>query len=105
MVHGDATQRIMLERFFYVYVLKSKKDNQLYVGSTNNLEKRIKRHQRGLVSATRNRLPMELIFYEAYQDKFDALRREDYFKSTKGKRTLRLMLSEYFHKSIEEYLI
>ena len=52
----------------------------------------------GTVDSTKNRLPTSLVFYEAYLDKFDALRREDYFKTTKGKRTLRNMLKEYLRK-------
>ena len=81
--------------FHYVYVVISMRDTQFYSGSTSDLKKRVKDHQRGLVRATRNRLPLQLVFYEAYLNKFDALRREDYFKSTKGKQTLRNMLKEY----------
>jgi putative endonuclease len=50
------------------------------------------------VPSTKNRRPLDLIFYEAYLDKYDALRREDYLKSSKGKITLRNMLKEYLSK-------
>ena len=84
--------------FYYVYVLLSLKDEKFYIGSTSNLTKRFLTHQKGLVNATKNRLPLKLIFYEAYLDKYDAIRREDYLKSSKGKQTLRNMMKEYLSK-------
>mgnify|MGYP007002385171 FL=1 len=51
-----------------------------------------------MVNATKNRLPVKLIFYEAYLNKYDAIRREDYFKTSKGKQTLRNMLKKYLSK-------
>jgi putative endonuclease len=50
---------------FYTYVLKSKKDGELYVGWTNDLKNRFMQHNKGLVTATKYRLPMELFYYEA----------------------------------------
>ena len=79
---------------YYTYVLKSLKDKKLYIGRSDDLKKRIDEHQKGKVDATRHRLPIELIFYEAFKNKADAIRRENYFKTTKGKRTLTIMLKE-----------
>ncbi|MEA3464213.1 MAG: GIY-YIG nuclease family protein, partial [Patescibacteria group bacterium] len=50
---------------FYVYVLKSKKDGQFYIGSTNDLKKRLRFHNKGRVFATKTRIPFELVYYEA----------------------------------------
>jgi len=50
---------------YYTYVLKSLKDNKLYIGWTDNLKLRIQRHTNGLVVATKNRRPLELVYYEA----------------------------------------
>lgn len=77
---------------FYTYVLKSKKDQRLYIGFSSNLKKRIDDHRNGRVVSTKHRRSFDLIFYEAFKDKKDALRREKYLKSSKGKSTLRLML-------------
>ena len=82
-------------KFYYVYVLLSQKDNKFYTGSTGDLKKRLQQHVQAKVLATKNRLPVDLIFYEAYRNKYDAIRREDYLKSTKGKRTLKQLLVEY----------
>jgi len=65
--------------FYYVYILLSLKDHKFYIGSTSDLKKRLATHQKGGVDATKNRLPVTLIFYEAYLNKYDAIRREDYF--------------------------
>lgn len=81
---------------FYTYVLRSQKDGNLYIGYTENLKKRFKEHQDGQSPATSPRRPLDLIFYEAYLNKYDALRREKYFKTSKGKTTLQNMLREYF---------
>jgi len=80
---------------YYVYVLLGKKDKKFYTGFTQNLKERIKKHEKGEIFATKPRLPLKLIFYEAYLNKYDTLRREKYLKSEKGKTTLRSMLREY----------
>ena len=85
---------------FYVYVLQSKKDFALYIGYSCNLKNRIEEHNYGEVASTKSNRPWELIFYEAYKNKQDALRREKYLKTTKGKQTLKSMLQEYFSENI-----
>lgn len=79
---------------YYVYLLKSQKRDWLYVGYTTNLKKRLEEHQKGLSLATKPYRPFELIFYESYKSMADAKRREKYFKTNKGKRTLKLMLKD-----------
>jgi len=81
---------------FYVYILQSEKDNKLYIGFTVDLKERLKNHNYGENTSTRFRRPFKLIFYEAYLNKEDAQRRERYFKTNKGKITLKQMLESYF---------
>ncbi len=66
---------------FYVYILKSKKDNKAYIGSTNDLRNRVKLHNNGKVFSTRLRRPLSLIYYEAYLAESDARRREQKLKN------------------------
>lgn len=87
--------------FFYVYVLKSKEKNFIYVGFTHNLKKRFLEHNNREELSTKAYAPFELIFYEAYRNERDAKRREEYFKTTKGKTTLRTMLKEYFKEALK----
>lgn len=65
---------------FYVYLLKSKKDKMLYVGSTNNLRRRFIEHNLGKVKSTKHRKPLELRYYEAYFLEKDARIRESRLK-------------------------
>jgi len=58
---------------YYVYVLKSGKNNKLYIGRTDNLQRRIQEHQSGKVWTTKRILPIQLIFYEAFISKQDAI--------------------------------
>ena len=60
----------------YTYILKSKKDSQLYLGSTTDLKKRFKEHNDGKVFSTKSRRPLELVYYEAYKSEHDARKRE-----------------------------
>jgi putative endonuclease len=65
---------------FYVYVLRSKKDINLYIGSTNDLKKRFKEHNDGKIFSTKRRRPFGLIYYEAYRSEADARKREHNLK-------------------------
>ena len=69
---------------YTVYILKSLKDNKFYVGQTQDLEKRLIRHNNGLVNSTKNRLPIILVYTEKFSTRSEAIRREKYFKSLKG---------------------
>ena len=78
----------------YTYVLRSEKDNKLYIGMTSDLKRRFTEHKTGKVKSTKNRRPLKLIFYEAFLNKKCAEKRERYFKTSKGKTTLKIMLLE-----------
>lgn len=74
---------------YYTYVLKNIKDGKLYIGSTGDLEIRVKQHNNGEVFSTKGRLPFELIYYEACHDKKKAEQREKYFKTGFGRNFLK----------------
>lgn len=65
---------------FYTYVLKSKKDKDLYIGSTNDLRRGFLEHNQGLSYSTKNRRPFEMVYYEAYKSEDDAGQREHNIK-------------------------
>lgn len=73
---------------YYVYILQSQKDNNLYTGWTDNLAIRIKKHNLGKVQSTKSRRPLKLVFYEVFLNKKDALNREKFFKTGWGRRHL-----------------
>jgi putative endonuclease len=61
---------------YYVYLLRSERDKKLYIGYSGNLKNRIKEHFKGKVEATKSRLPVKLIYYEAYKEDGSARKRE-----------------------------
>lgn len=61
---------------YYVYILKSLKDENLYIGSTNDLKRRLSEHNNGLNRSTKARRPFELRYYEACTSEKDARTRE-----------------------------
>lgn len=65
---------------YYVYLLKSKKDGRLYAGFTSQLNKRLQQHNEGMTPSTRYRRPLEIVYYEAYRSKADAMKREKNLK-------------------------
>lgn len=67
----------------YVYILRCA-DGSLYTGWTNDLEKRVKTHNAGKgAKYTKTRLPVELVYYEEYEEKGEALSREFSIKKLK----------------------
>lgn len=72
---------------YYVYVLKSEKDEKLYTGYTNDLRRRFVEHTTGKSTSVRSRLPVNLVYYEAYLSQVDAVARESRLKTSQGART------------------
>ena len=81
--------------FYYIYVLLSEKDKNLYTGYTNNLKSRFEQHSKGHVISTKQRRPLRLIYSEACLDKKDAMHREKYLKTYLGKQFLKNRLKSY----------
>ena len=66
----------------------------MYIGYSANLTNRLRDHNKGNVLSTKGRRPLQLIYTEFHSNKYDALRREKYFKTTIGKKGLKLMIRE-----------
>ena len=80
---------------YFVYVLKSKKDYNLYVGYTNNVRRRVEEHNSGKVRITKYRRPFKLIYLEGYLNQKDATSREKFFKTGWGRTHLKRVLKNY----------
>ncbi|NLL30365.1 MAG: GIY-YIG nuclease family protein [Clostridiales bacterium] len=75
----------------YVYILKCS-DETLYTGWTNNLDKRLEAHNSGKgAKYTRVRLPVKLVYYEEYEDKIEAMKREYAIKRLTRKEKINLI--------------
>jgi putative endonuclease len=68
---------------YYVYVQWSSKLNKRYVGTTNNVEKRLNEHNRGCNKFTKSGIPWILVFHE--ESRTEALKREKFLKSGQGR--------------------
>ena len=73
---------------YYMYILRSFKNNDVYVGYTGDLKARFKLHNSGKVKSTKSNRPWVLIYYEAYKNKSDATKREIELKLHAAKKLL-----------------
>jgi len=81
---------------FYVYLLECKDDKSWYVGYTDDLRARVKRHNDGTGARTTSlKQNWRIIYYEAYLLKSDALGREKFLKSGSGRIFLKKQLKNY----------
>lgn len=85
--------------FHYVYVLQNKGTGSFYIGFTRDLRKRIKGHDSGNTFTTR-RGQYELIYYESYRNKADALGREKFLKGGSGRKYLKKQLAHFLAEDI-----
>ena len=74
---------------YYSYILKSLKDQKFYYGSTQDLDKRLIKHNKGDVKATKFRRPLVLHFYEEHESRSLAYQRELFYKSIEGYKYLK----------------
>jgi putative endonuclease len=80
---------------FYVYILESLSNGSFYVGQTNDLVVRVKKHNKGEVRSTRQKIPWRLVYSEEYPTRSQAMLREREIKSRKKRKFLEgLILSK-----------
>ena len=82
------------QNMWHVYILKSLKDGRLYIGCTNNLQRRLGEHNKGQTHSTRLRAPFEVVHSEPYQDRSEAYQREKLLKKYKGGNALKRLLDK-----------
>ena len=74
---------------FFSYILKSLFDNGYYFGHCKNLDVRLKNHNQGKIRSTKSRRPFQLHYFEAFESKSLAYKRETFFKSLEGRNYLK----------------
>ena len=77
---------------FFVYALKSSKDSRVYVGLSQNVEKRLIDHNLGRVSSTKNFRPWFVFYKEECGNRVNARKKEKYLKSGCGKEFLKSIM-------------
>jgi putative endonuclease len=71
---------------YHVYILQSDSDGSYYVGSTQDLNERLQRHNEGRSKYTKAKRPWQLVFHEEYPDRSSAVKRELQIKSRKNRK-------------------
>jgi putative endonuclease len=82
-----------MTRAYSVYVLYSEKFHRTYAGQTNDIYERIKRHNKGLVNSTKPFKPWDVVYTEKCQTRSDAMRREKWLKSGKGRAFVKTLIA------------
>ena len=77
---------------YFTYVLYSPGYDRIYIGQTDNPEKRLERHNLGLVKSTKAYRPWKLIHYESFPSRSEAVKREKELKSHQGRNFIRNQL-------------
>jgi len=77
---------------FYAYVLRSLTAEFYYKGHCEDLENRLKQHNLGMTPSNRKYVPFEIVYFEAFETRQEAIRREKYFKSAAGRRFLMMKI-------------
>ena len=78
---------------YYLYILFNKNIPKTYTGYTNNLDRRLREHERGEVKSTKKFKPFELVHLEEFETRKEAKERELYFKSYAGRIKLKKILN------------
>jgi putative endonuclease len=78
---------------FYTYILYSEKLNKFYIGSTENVEKRLAQHNNGNVKFTSRGIPWILKYTETYQDRTTAMKREYEIKGKKSRKYIEWIIT------------
>ncbi|MCX6746176.1 MAG: GIY-YIG nuclease family protein, partial [Candidatus Parcubacteria bacterium] len=85
--HSEINLPIKIKTNMYnAFVLMSESHNNRYVGSCENLEKRINKHNAGKCRYTSGRRPWKLIYFEEYNTRSEAMKREKFLKSGQGRK-------------------
>ena len=79
---------------YYVYFLYSKSKDRYYVGSSENPEKRLLRHNAGATKSTKPGRPWKIVYVEEFNSKTEAIKREYYLKKMKSRIVLEKIISE-----------
>ena len=80
---------------YYLYILKSLRDNNLYVGCTSDLKKRLYRHKNGQIQSTKAKRPFVLVYVEKMYSKSEAFQKERFLKSLYGYKLKRKLIKEF----------
>ena len=85
---------------FYVYILESKKDGSYYIGQTENIERRLEFHNNGLSRYTSKKMPWVLVYFEEFETRTLALKRERFLKKQRNRDFYKSLINNWSGSSV-----
>jgi putative endonuclease len=82
----------MTEEKFFVYILQSMKDFSFYIGQTDDLDRRMSKHNEGISKYTATKRPWRLVYFEMFKSRSEAIIREKQLKSWKNANRYRQLI-------------
>jgi putative endonuclease len=89
-----------METMYFVYILQSLKDFSFYVGQCDDLDKRMSKHFDGMSKYTASKRPLRLVYFETFQTRTEAIKREKQIKGMKSKKYLEDLIRNRFHAGV-----
>ena len=83
---------------YWVYVIQSENDSWTYTGHTNDVKRRLHDHNRGKMKSTRHHGPFKLIYTEEFSSRSEAMIREKFLKSGKGRQIREALVKQILAK-------
>ena len=78
----------------YVYILKSEKNNRYYIGSTNNIERRLAEHNSGKTQSLKYLIPLRIVFKKEYATLLEARKIEQKLKKLKNRNIIDTIIKD-----------
>ena len=91
-------------RIYFVYILQSIHDDWLYIGQTDNLKNRFIKHNTGKVKSTKHKIPFNLVYYEQYYSRSEAMWREWELKKKYNKQRKLKLIRNFDQRKIAQVL-
>jgi putative endonuclease len=80
---------------YFTYIIKSKVKDRYYIGSSDNLERRLILHNQGHSISTKAYIPWELVYFETFNTKSESLKREKNLKKMKSKKYIEWLIKNH----------
>ena len=85
---------------YTTYILQSEQDNSYYIGQTEDIEKRLEYHNKGLSKYTSTKTPWKIVYFEEFETRKEAIQRELFLKKQRNKAFYNRLIKNWFGSSV-----
>lgn len=78
---------------FYLYILQSEKNGRFYIGSCEDIDARLARHNAGATTSTKSGRPWKVVYFEEFSTRSEAIKRENEVKVKKSRKYIEFLIS------------